>query len=464
MGKTVAEEVTEKQQVDVEIKPEIQPAPPKSRGGLWISLFLLLMIFLLAGAGYYFWSQLDNKLLAQTNKMQTEDQRVIELTKQITQFQTQFTDLQTRLTAANAEASGSDQSYNQKLAEFSQRYDEKLASQHQAQQEVILRLQRQLGKTRGDWLLADAEYLLSVAGQRLHLTGDLKTTAEALKAADQRLRESGDGAEFKIREQIAKELALIESVKNTDIVGTYSAIQVLIERIEKLALSKPYAGKPLTDSQQVHTHQSKKEHGLLDSALKQVEGFVTIRHLDQAVDDILTPQQAVFMRQQLSIKLEMVKIALVQKDTALYSRSIKDALQWIDLNFTKNNEAQDFIAKLNELNSLSIYTEKPDISLSLKMLRDITKLRIETDKALDTTPETKVEAPKVDMLKVDTPADDVEKIDSTPVSNPTEESLDTAPSVEKIESNPVTTEDSVDTEKPEEPTADTSTVEIKPEA
>ncbi len=454
----MAEEVTEKQQIDVETKPEIQPAPPKSRGGLWMSLVLLLMIFLLAGAGYYLLNQLDNKLLAQSNKMQTEDQRVIELTKQITQFQTQFTDLQTRLTAANAEATSSDESYNQKLAEFSQRYDEKLASQHQAQQEVILRLQRQLGKTRGDWLLADAEYLLSIAGQRLHLTGDLNTTAEALKAASQRLRESGDGAEFKIREQIAKELAAVEAIKNTDIVGTYSTLQVLIERIEKLALLKPYAGKPLTDSQQVHSHQSKVEHGLLDSALKQVEGFVTIRHLNQAVDDILTPQQAIFIRQQLSIKLEMVKIALVQKNTALYSKSIEDALRWIKLNFTKNNEAKDFIAQLKELDRLSIDTKQPDISLSLKMLRDITKLRIETDKALDTTPETQVEAPKVDTPVVD----EATKIESTPVPNSTKESLGTDSSVEKTESNPVTTAETVDTEKPE-PTTDTSTVEIKPE-
>ena len=38
-------------------------------------------------------------------------------------------------------------------------------------------------------MIADAEYLLSVANQRLHLVGDVNTTRMALEAADQRLRE-----------------------------------------------------------------------------------------------------------------------------------------------------------------------------------------------------------------------------------------------------------------------------------
>jgi uncharacterized protein HemX len=93
--------------------------------------------------------------------------------------------------------------------------------------EEIKKLQRQLGKTRGDWLLADAEYLLSVANQRLQLMGDVATTIQALEAADQRLRESGDAAAYKVRAQLAKELDALSKIVGADIVGIYATLQAL---------------------------------------------------------------------------------------------------------------------------------------------------------------------------------------------------------------------------------------------
>jgi uncharacterized protein HemX len=63
-----------------------------------------------------------------------------------------------------------------------------------------------------------AEYLLSVANRRLHLMGDVSTTIEALKAADNRLRESGDTAAFKVRSQIVKEISAVKKVQVADVV------------------------------------------------------------------------------------------------------------------------------------------------------------------------------------------------------------------------------------------------------
>ncbi|NYT47521.1 MAG: uroporphyrinogen-III C-methyltransferase [Candidatus Methanofishera endochildressiae] len=109
--------------------------------------------------------------------------------------------------------------------------------------ESIQYIQRQLGKTRGDWLVADAEYLLSVANRRLHLMGDVSTTIEALKAADNRLRESGDTAAFKVRSQIAKEISAVKKVQVADVVGIYSQLEMLEEDVAKLGVFLPYSGK-----------------------------------------------------------------------------------------------------------------------------------------------------------------------------------------------------------------------------
>jgi len=247
----------------------------------------------------------------------------------------------------------------------------------------IVVLQRQLGKTRGDWLLADAEYLLSVANQRLHLVGDIATTREALEAADQRLRESGDAAVFKVREQIAKEIAGLSGISEPDIVGLYATVQQLQDRVESLSVLLPHAGKepPKPEQQQSHIHLSQQGHDLLESLSKQLEGYVVLRHTQQSIDSILTPEEAHFIKQQLKVRLEMIQIALVQQNDTLYKTSVADVKQWLSKNFAEGRDTELFAADLEKLANTQIRSQYPDISGSLKLLKDISKLRIETDKA-----------------------------------------------------------------------------------
>ena len=267
------------------------------------------------------------------------------------------------------------------MNDFSQLHNEKLDTVRKELLEEIQKLQRQLGKTRGDWLLADAEYLLSVANQRLLLMGDVNTTHEALEAADQRLRESGDAAAYKVREQLAKDISAISAINSADIVGIYATLQMLESQTHSLVLLLPYAGKEV-ESPVAEIAPTKTKKDNVDGLLGQLEGMVTIRHVQQHVNEILTPEQAQFIREQLGVKLEMVKISLVQQNDVLYQASLNDAQKWLIQNFVKEKEMERFSAALTKLADVRIRSEFPDISLSLKMLRDITKLRVETDKAL----------------------------------------------------------------------------------
>ena len=358
-------------------------AAHRSRSGFWFGIIILLIIIGIAGAGFYLFTQLREQQADLGGELNKGDLQLIELSKQLSGYQSQLSSLQSQIATVQADIAGKNSHFTKTLADFSQLHNEKLDNTRKELNSAVQQVQRQLGKTRGDWLIADAEYLLSVANQRLHLVGDVNTTREALEAADQRLRESGDAAAFKVREQITKDIALLNSVKVPDIVGMYASIQTLEDQIDKLALFLPYAGKALTPSTEVHDHADKTEgaHELLDGMLDKLEGVVTIRHTDQPIKSILTLEQVEFIREQLRVKLEMVKIALVQNNEPLYQASLADAKKWTEQHFTKNAEARSFIAELDRFNAIKIRSQFPDISLSLKMLRDITKLRIETDKA-----------------------------------------------------------------------------------
>lgn len=366
----------------------------RSRSGLWFGVIIILIIFSVAGAGYYFLMQLRDRQSNLGGEVKGE------MAKKISDYQAQLTAIQEHLATLESTIAHKDDHFTARLDEISKQQSEKLDNTRKDLSEEIARLQRQLGKTRGDWLIADAEYLLGAANERLQLVGDVNTARQALEAADQRLHESGDAAVFKVREEIAKEIAALKNVAAADIVGLYAALQSLQDTSEKLALLLPYAGKTLSPSTEIHSHADSQEpaHKLLDSAIESLHGIVTIRHTDQPIKETLTPEEAQFIREQLRAKLETVKIALVQQNEALYRAGLQDAKKWTELNFTPTPETRKFVGELDRFLAINIRSHFPDISTSLKLLRDITKLRVETDKVLQAAPAEKPKAPEANPL------------------------------------------------------------------
>jgi uroporphyrin-III C-methyltransferase len=350
----------------------------RSRSGFWFGVIILIIVFSLAGVGFYLFQQLRDQQTGLGGEVKGE------MSKKIGDYQSQLVAIQSQLAALESDIAGKDNHFTKTLADYSQLHNQKLDATRKELTDAVQQVQRQLGKTRGDWLIADAEYLLSIANERLHLIGDVNTTLEALEAADQRLRESGDAAAFKVRAQIAKDIAALHTVSVPDVIGMYSSLQTLQEQVDKLALILPYSGKAPanTKGDQSPAEQENDANNLLDSAMNEIEGIVTIRRTDQPIKEILTPEEAQFIREQLRVKLEVIKIALIQRNEALYMSGIADTKKWMERHFSKNNDTNNLMVELDKLAAIKIHSQFPDISLSLKMLRDITKLRLETDKAL----------------------------------------------------------------------------------
>ena len=214
----------------------------------------------------------------------------------------------------------------------------------------------------------------------------MATTRLALEAADERLRDSGDAAVFKVREQIAKELALLNGVTVPDIVGLYGTLQHLQESVENMDVFLPHPGKQPDKSQSTSSNLADRDNGLLSTVAKQLQGYVVLRHTQQPIDAILTPEEAHFTRQQLKVRLEMIEIALVQQNDALFATSIADTRQWLKKNFAENLATERFANELNKIASIQISAQFPDVSGSLKLLKDISKLRIDVDKSISTPP------------------------------------------------------------------------------
>ena len=409
----------------------------RSRSGFWFGIIILLIIIGLAGAGFYLLQGLRDQQKDLGGEVKGE------MSKQLSDYQAQLTAIQSQLANVSREVSSKDDHFNKTLADFSQLHEEKLKNTQKELNESIKQIQRQLGKTRGDWLIADAEYLLSVANERLHLIGDTHTTLEALEAADQRLRESGDTGVIKIREKIAEEITIIKNTTVPDIIGIYVGIQSQQDHVDQLTLLLPFAGKaPVATTKE----KSNEDKGLLDA--------LGVKYSEQPIEEILTAEEAKFIYEQLRVKLELVQLALVQHNEVLFQSGLADAKKWVEQNFTKNTASSNFIADLDKYSAIKIHGDFPDISLSLKMLKDISKLRIEADKAEIQPAQT--EAKK--SAEVPKPAEVVKPADET---KPVEESKPVETVKPADETKPVETTKPVDAVKSTKPTPDTKAAPAK---
>lgn len=397
-----------------QIEPVANP-PKRSKSGLWMGILGLLSLVGLGGLVFFLDMQHKGEQKSLTEKVSSEltkkDQQAQELTQQISNYQSQLTAIQSQLANVQQSASGKDTHFDQAMDNFSKLHTEKLEVMRSEFKTALEQVQRLLGKTRSDWMISDAEYLLNVANQRLLFMGDVATAKQAMEAADARLRESEDAAVFKVREQVVKELDALNKITPLDVVGLYAKINALQQAANQLTANLPYVGKQEAAPE---VKAENTEGGLLDKALGSVKGVVSIKHTNVPVAGIITKEEAQFNLQQIKVRLDMVKMALLQQNESLYLASIGDVRQWLKENFTLNAAANDFLKQLDVLEATKIQSQFPNISESLTLLKAVTKHRTETDKIL---PKTAAEAAKVHAVATPAP-ENAPPVEAKPAAAP----------------------------------------------
>ena len=288
----------------------------------------------------------------------------------------------------------------QETAQLDSRYGERGSQQAQrlqsltdavaAQRELIATQQRQIShnattlleagnRTRTDWLLAEAEYLLRIANQRLLIEKDIKGAAAALQAADDVLTESDDIGVYPVRQQLVREILALKSIVAVDRTGLYLQLEAVIDSVHQLTdqalihenapgfmLSANASGVDVDvdvdePSMAVRTWQS------FTRTLKQV---VVVRRLDEQVKPLLSPDQSAYARLNLQLMLEETELAVLRGNQTLYQKSLEKARTTVQEWYDADNARVGALADtLGELASRNVDPELPDISRSLGLLK-----------------------------------------------------------------------------------------------
>jgi len=216
-------------------------------------------------------------------------------------------------------------------------------------------------------ILAEARHLLRLANETLHLAHDPEGAAAALRAADARLAELGDGGTVAVRTQIARELAALAALPHPDVPGLALALGALTERIPSLPLrTRLPAGDPpppAVDPVPV----SAWEH-FVARVQEAFRGLVTVRRAPGAAEPLLAPEQEWFLRRNLELKLETARLAALARDAA-FARCARTARDWLAVHFDPSSPAvREAVRDLDAMQKLDLAPPAPDLSRSLALL------------------------------------------------------------------------------------------------
>ncbi|MDM3871738.1 uroporphyrinogen-III C-methyltransferase [Porticoccus sp. W117] len=344
----------------------------RNRRSAWPAL--LVTVLLLAGigaGGYYGWLYLQDWQTTGNSQQQALQARLDQQAQQLQQLQQQLQQQQNSteldsLAARLQQADQVDQANRQQLDELQRR----VTSQGS-------RLRNLSVSTRDDWLLAEAEYLLRLANQRLLTERSTANPVSLLQTADAILKDFDDPDLFAVRSQIAKDITALKIATIVDREGLYLQLNALNETIPELTLALDLKEQipQAAPSQTVDSEQSWGDRvaGHFSDFANGMKDYVRIRQRDEPVEPLLGVEEQ-YLRHNLRVMMEQAQLALLREEPQLYRASLEKCRQWLQQHFAKDHTSQVFGEQLDTLSTQIVTSQLPEISASLQALRNYINL------------------------------------------------------------------------------------------
>ncbi|NOY63017.1 MAG: hypothetical protein GXP10_07690 [Gammaproteobacteria bacterium] len=237
-------------------------------------------------------------------------------------------------------------------------------------------------EAQNSWVVAEAEYLANIANQRLSLMGDVETAIHALVAADARLRTVSDAKLLDARGQIADEIRSLRAFNAPDIAGmalTLSALEndvsklPIVENVQSSDESAPATEASAAAPELGELANAEGWRSLADSMWHEMKSLVVVRRSNETAlpaVPVMPPGQRFFLYQNLRLKLEAARVSLLRSDQIMFRNSLNGARDWIKGYFANSVATSDMLGALDQLSAAELNPPLPDISSSLKILRD----------------------------------------------------------------------------------------------
>ncbi|GEM_PF-745328 len=366
---------------------------------LAFSILAILGVVLLGAGGYWFANEQQRLLLEQQALLQSQQQQLqSQIAESAKSAESDRNDLRAKVDTISAGLAGSERdivahreivdiqkaAFEKQTEAFEKQQQQfeaesKRLQQREAELQATLEdVRRSIGRTGSQWMAAEAEYLMRVANHRLRLERDEKTALSALRAADERLKATGDPLWTEVREALAKEMSDLLALVKLDTIGKAATLASMIKQVDKLKLldaSAPEIHVETKTSEALDLNSAiAKAKELLEQGWAGFKSLVIVRRHDAPVTAMMPPEHRYFIYQNLRMQLEAARFAILRADAELYKSSLTTVKEWLDEFVVKDPTAQAMAEEIEGLLKVNIRPELPDISGSLRLLREKMKV------------------------------------------------------------------------------------------
>jgi uroporphyrin-3 C-methyltransferase len=218
------------------------------------------------------------------------------------------------------------------------------------------------------WVLAEVEYLLHIANSRLNLEHDVEAALTALNAASKQLAELNLPELADIQQMISSEIEALGNVPKLDIPAMAQTLSTLGGNIDSLPLARPKEAKLASTGS---TDGERKQWEVLaDQVWGALKPLVTVRNSQDPAMAPLTPEKHAYLTQNLQLKIESARLALLRADNSTFHENLNISSEWLSQFYdVASTDGASTLVALNELMQATIDTELPDISASLQALQ-----------------------------------------------------------------------------------------------
>lgn len=198
------------------------------------------------------------------------------------------------------------------------------------QMERIAKLNSMQASTKGALQVAEAQYLVRLANDKLQLENNIGFAITLLQSADQQLKLSSDPNIFAIRKALATDLVALQNAPQMDVAGIHLQLSAMNQQVDKLSLqdayTKSHQAEVVTDLASADLPWWKRWLSAMKNALQQI---VIVRQVQQPIPPFVMPDQQVFFYQNIHTELENAQWALLRHQADIYQASLRQAIQWI---------------------------------------------------------------------------------------------------------------------------------------
>ena len=346
-----------------------QRPPVKAKTGfLWfVTLVNLVLVIALGGAAYWGWLQWQ---------IQQQQQHEF-ISSQQSSFAEQRAELQ-RSMAQNQLSKDEWRGQNQVL----QSSLEALVAEIQQNSQQVAHNQAKLdeiaGRRPADWLLAEADYLLKMAGRKLWLEHDVKTALTMLQATDTRLQELNDPSLLPIREKLALDMQSLQQINPVSVTTVALNIGALTQQVDALPLAFFKRPEDQTATANLSNTVDDWQSNLWTNIQSVLKDFFSIKKITTEVKPFMSEQQQWLAKEQLKFTLLSAQIAILKENTELYKNALQNAQNMLAENFDGQKIAvEQFADSLTTLLNTDVERVYPEQFTASAPLQDLITHRLD---------------------------------------------------------------------------------------